>query len=144
MARCFSFCGIDLPRTVHFAIGNFLEDALRNRSIKIKGDGTTVRSYLDQRDLADWLISIVKFGRAGEVYNVGSDEPITLADLARKIVSIINPELGVEVLGESMSVGRDIYVPSIEKIKNDLGVNKNVSLDESIDKVYEYFQMSKK
>lgn len=58
VARCFSFSGIDLPLEAHFAFGNFIYDALFSEKITINGDGNTKRSYLDQRDLAHWLLTI--------------------------------------------------------------------------------------
>ena len=91
IARCFCFVGRDLPLNAHFAIGNFIYDAIYNEEIVVKGSGNSVRSYMVQRDLANWLLTILALGKPNNIYNVGSDEPTTIKKLAFLIRDLLAP-----------------------------------------------------
>lgn len=133
IARCFSFVGQDLPLNVHFAIGNFIRDALWGKEIVVNGNGAPVRSYLDQRDLAAWLLALLANGSAGQAYNVGSDREITVAELAHLVRDLVSPGKGVRVLGGDTSHNyKNRYVPDIEKSRNELGLREEFSLEEAI------------
>ena len=133
IARCFAFAGQDLPLDVHFAIGNFVLDALCSEEISVRGDGSPLRTYLDQEDLASWLLTILERGRSGEAYNVGSDEVVSIADLAHLVRDLIAPEKPVKVLGKvDQSTARYRYVPNIGKVRSELGLDVTISLAESI------------
>lgn len=133
IARCFAFVGPDLPLDVHFAIGNFIRDALWGDSIQVNGDGSPVRSYLDQGDLAHWLWELLMRATPGQAYNVGSDQPITIAELAYMVRDLVAPDKPVCILDK---VGgdrhRNLYVPDIQKIRSELGVQISIPLSESI------------
>ena len=133
IARCFAFVGRDLPRDVHFAIGNFIRDALERDEITVAGDGSPLRSYLDQRDLAEWLNVLLERGRPGRAYNVGSDDAISIADLANLVRDVLSPWKGVRILGERenatpSSQHRNVYVPSINRAREELGLKANIPL----------------
>jgi UDP-glucuronate decarboxylase len=133
IARCFAFIGEDLPMNVHFAIGNFIRDALWAEQITVNGDGTPIRSYLDQRDLARWLLSLLKRGRSGEAYNVGSDRAISIADLAHLVRDLVSPGKPVRILCRSVdNAERSRYVPDISKIDRHLGLRPTFTLEQSI------------
>jgi len=123
----------DLPLDAHFAIGNFVRDALWGEEIVVKGDGSPLRTYLDQNDLADWLMTLLEKGRPGEAYNVGSDEVISIADLAYLVRDLIAPEKPVRILGKpDPAQARNRYVPDIRKARGELGLGVTISLAESI------------
>jgi UDP-glucuronate decarboxylase len=133
VARCFAFVGPDLPLNVHFAIGNFIRDALTADAITVAGDGTPLRTYLDQSDLAHWLFTLLELGRSGESYNVGSDEVISIADLAHLVRDVLAPEKPVHILGNPDSgAASNRYVPNIKKAQQDLGLKVFTPLDKAL------------
>jgi nucleoside-diphosphate-sugar epimerase len=137
IARCFTFVGPRLPLDQHFAIGNFIADTMAGGGISISGDGTPVRSYLYAADLAIWLWTLLlRSGKPDEdllVINVGSDEAISIRDLAATVVRVLNPSLRVTVAGESaIGANRRRYVPDIRKAQSVLGLRPLISLDDAI------------
>lgn len=133
IARCFAFVGPDLPLDVHFAIGNFIRDALHADCIKVQGDGSPLRSYLDQRDLAHWLNTLLLRGTSGQAYNVGSDQAISIRELAYCVRDLIAPHKGVEVLGNTTrDAQRNRYIPSIDKARAELGLDVQIKLEDAI------------
>ena len=133
IARCFAFVGRDLPMDAHFAIGNFMRDAIRKPSIDVGGDGTPIRTYMDQRDLSHWLMAIMERGRPGDAYNVGSDAEITIRDLAFLVRDTLSPDKPVNINGKITEQShRNRYVPSISKARAELGLDLKYSLEEAI------------
>jgi nucleoside-diphosphate-sugar epimerase len=133
MTRCFAFAGPGLPLDGHFAIGNFVRDALRADAIVLNSAGEAVRSYLHGADLAAWLLFMLVKGKPGEAYNVGSDQAISIADLALRVGQRLAPRKPVRILGRpGMPGARSWYVPDIGKAQL-LGLNVWTDLDASID-----------
>jgi len=132
MARCFAFSGPGLPLDGHFAIGNFIRDALYADQVVLRSRGTAVRSYLHGADLAAWLLALLVRGRGGAAYNVGSDQAISIADLARRVVERVAPGKTIRISGDADEAGRSFYVPDITQARA-LGLDVWTSLDESID-----------
>ena len=134
IARCFAFIGEDLPKDAHFAIGNFIRDALERPEITVKGNGSPIRSYMHQSDLAHWLLTLLQFGKAGNAYNVGSDEAISIADAAHLVRNILAPEKKVHIKGAPLAdnADRNRYVPDISKAKLELGLEVTVPLAQAI------------
>jgi len=133
IARCFAFVGPDLPLDAHFAIGNFIRDALSAEQITVAGDGTPLRTYLDQSDLAHWLWTLMLEGVDGETYNVGSDRVVSIAELASIVRDLIAPDKPVSILGvPDSSLSRNRYVPSIRKIHTLHALRPRVTLERAI------------
>lgn len=139
VARCFAFVGPDQPLDLHFAIGNFIRDALRGKAVTVSGDGSAQRTYLEQSDLANWLLTILINGRTGQAYNVGSDEIINITELACLVRDLLAPGIPVRTLSEPHhDIPRKRYVPDIRKAQRELGLNVTNSLVEAICKTANY------
>jgi dTDP-glucose 4,6-dehydratase len=132
VARGFAFVGPRIPLDAHFAVGNFLGDALAGRPIRVRGDGTPVRSYLYASDLAVWLLTILLRGRPGKVYNVGSEHAVTVAALARLVADVVSPGLRVDIASSPSGLPPDRYVPSTGLARAELGLVETIGLPEAI------------
>lgn len=142
VARCFAFVGPYLNLDIHFAIGNFIRNGLNGETITIKGDGKPLRSYMYAADLVIWLFRILLFGKPSEAYNVGSDQAISIKELAFKVASFF-PGLNVEVLNQTRPTDRNQdYVPDITKFKNEFNNHNFLNLDESLSKTITYHKNS--
>lgn len=133
IARCFAFVGPGMPLDAHFAIGNFMGSCLKNEPILINGDGTPLRSYMYSSDLADWLITLLIKGRIGETYNVGSEEAISIINLAELVFKLTKkqPNFCIAVSPQKNQLPKR-YIPSISKAKQDIGLECRVRLQEAI------------
>ena len=130
IARCFAFVGPHMPFDKHFAIGNFIADAIDGRQILVRSDGRPLRSYLFMSDLMRALIAILIDGAVGRPYNVGSDAAITIEALAREVNRVVGGK-GVHI-GEVPSDPLDRYVPDTTRLRTELGFTQEVPLDAAI------------
>jgi dTDP-glucose 4,6-dehydratase len=135
IARCFAFVGPHLPLDTHFAIGNFILDGLKGGSIRVKGDGTPHRSYMYCADLAIWLWTILFQGASCRPYNVGSDDSVTIGDVAFLVADRFSPKREVQIMKKSQP-GKEVerYVPSVWRAGSELKLRRTIELPEAIEK----------
>ena len=95
----------------------------------------TYRSYLDEKDMVEWIIKIFKknsnnFG----IYNFGSEKAIRIYDLAMKMT---NKKYRKKIVLLNKSNKIDYYVPSIIKLKKCFNLKEKINLNKSIFKLME-------
>ena len=137
-ARIFGLLGPFLRLDIHFAVGNFIRDALAGRKIVVKGNGRPYRSMLYTSDLVVWLFTLLVRGRAGTSYNVGSEQGISIADLAELVATTLG-NAGFEILGAAdagWNLGR--YVPDTKLITSELNLSREVSLQDAIQRTAQF------
>jgi dTDP-glucose 4,6-dehydratase len=136
IARGFSFFGPYLPLTKKFAIGSFISDAIKGGPIRIHGDGTPVRSYLYAADLVIWLLTLLLKGKPNHPYNVGSDQGISLAELAKKVAAA-SGGVTVDIAKPPAAGAPETYVPDIQRARDEFGLNvfipHSVGLSRTVD-----------
>lgn len=132
IARCFAFVGPHLPLDQHFAIGNFIGNALKGDTIAIAGDGSPHRSYQYAADLAIWLWQILCFGDANRAYNVGSDQSLSIRDLSRCVADCVDPPLAIAIAKPAGSGLPARYVPSIARAQRELQLINRIDLPTAI------------
>lgn len=141
IARCFAFVGPGLPLDEHFAIGNFIGDALAGRNIIIKGDGTPYRSYLYPTDLMIQLLAVLLRGATCRPYNVGHPQAYSIREVAEAVSSQTN--VRAEILGKPHPSARAArYVPEMSRLQSELNILPKVDLTESIRRTLDWHRHS--
>jgi dTDP-glucose 4,6-dehydratase len=135
IARCFAFVGPYLSLDSNYAIGNFMRDALAKRDIVVGGDGTPLRSYLYAADLVVWLIRILTRGRSGVPYNVGGDEVVSIAELARTVALLGGRPDAVVIKGKPVPGAQpSTYLPSLRRSQQELDLSVAIQLTDAIER----------
>jgi nucleoside-diphosphate-sugar epimerase len=139
IARCFGFVGPGMPLDGHFAVGNFIRDALHGRSIAVRGDGRPVRSYLYAADLATWLWTILFKGHSERAYNVGSNRAVTVSEAATVVSSLA--KVGVDILNQTtIGISGSRYVPDVSRAHDELGLSETIGLEKGCSKTLKWFE----
>lgn len=107
-----------------------IQNALNNKDIPIYGDGTQIRDWLYVVDHCNAINKIMKYGKIGEVYNIGGMKEIRNIDLAMKICEILDqlipPKNKIsykeQILFVRDRLGHDKrYAINCEKLKKEIG-----------------------
>ena len=134
IARVFSVTGPGLP--AHFAIHQFIQNGLKGGPIHLWGNGQSLRSYIYTTDLTLWLLTLLLKGKSCVPYNVGSNEPVTIAGLAKKIAhyfgTTVKQDPGIPQIRN--------YVPNTLKAKTNLHLEINVHLDKALTRTCDWFK----
>ena len=142
--RPFAFIGPYQSLDSPWAVNNFIRDAMSGNSIRVLGDGQTLRSYLYASDMAFWLLKMLTGGSQGDVYNIGSSSPVTLSSLAEKVASHFSPNPAIVLrAGTATNVPKSIFIPDVDKAKQRLGLDVTVPLDEAIKRTVQWNMHSK-
>lgn len=138
VARFFNTVG---PRQVGdygMVLPRFVASAIRNEPLMVFGDGEQTRCFCDVRDTSRALPTLLSAGAChGRVFNVGSDRPITIAELARTVVRVL--ESGSEI---RLSPYADAYPegfedlrqrrPDLSRIRAAIGFQPTIPLEATI------------
>jgi len=126
-------------QAVDWVIPEFVSKAIQDQDIIIHGDGSQTRCFCHVSDIANaFTLALEKAD--GEIINVGNNsEPISIKDLALKIIKLTNSKSKLKFLPfeESKRNRNEIMkrMPDIEKARMKLDYEPVISLEEGIMKV---------
>jgi UDP-glucose 4-epimerase len=119
-------------------VPRFVEQALAGGPLVVHGDGQQVRCFGHVADVVRGVLDLMRCPQAvGKVFNLGNDEPVTIRELAERVVAQVNPDLHVrhvpykEVFGPGFEDIRR-RMPDLTRIKTTIGYQPRHSLDDII------------
>jgi UDP-glucose 4-epimerase len=141
MVRLFNTVG---PRQVGMygmVLPRFVSAALKNEPLQVYGDGKQTRCFCHVSDIVEALATLMDKPQAiGQVFNLGSDDEIPIAELARKVISICNSSSKIEYVTYAQAFGQTFddtqrRVPKLDKIRSVIDFRPRLNLDQIIQSV---------
>ena len=125
-------------------IPRFISQALKGEPLTVYGDGQQSRCFCDVADIV-WAVQQLLENPAaiGEVFNLGSDEEITIHDLAKKIITKTGSTSQITFVPYEQAYAPGFEdmrkrVPSLSKLHHLLGYSPRYSLDQILDRIIEH------
>lgn len=139
--RPFAFLGPYQDLEKPWALNNFMRDAILGGPIRILGNKDTVRTYLYGSDMAAWLLAILANSKPANTYNIGSEESISMMELAQKIAQNFHNKIDITVSSYKDSDRYfSVLKPDLSQLKKDIAVRQKISLDEAIKNTLAWYQ----
>jgi UDP-glucose 4-epimerase len=126
--------------------GWFLRQSLDGEVITIYGDGEQSRDYIYIDDVVDAFLRLGISGKAGEVYNLGTDEKTRLIDMVNTILTEtqIGSKTHIPYPDHYIAGGFGDYVADYTKIQTDTGWKPRVTLAEGVKRMVDYYKAHRK
>ena len=138
IGRFFNTVGPRQTGRYGMVVPRFVQSALNNEPLTIYGTGEQTRCFSYVGDLVEAVIELMNCGQAaGNVYNIGSNEEISIEQLANKIIEMTGSKSSKQYIPIEVAYGMPIEdmmrrVPSLERIKEAIGWRPKTSLDETL------------
>ncbi|MCU1699381.1 MAG: rfbB [Mycobacterium sp.] len=104
----------------------------------IQGDGTETRSFCYVDDIVEGILTMYEKGGHREVYHIGSDEEVSIRDLAARIGKIVGIDLDIQP-GELQAGGTPRRCPDITKMRA-LGWSPAVGLEDGLERTVAWYR----
>jgi UDP-glucose 4-epimerase len=146
IVRLFNTVGPRQTGQYGMVLPTFVRQALAGQPITVFGDGTQSRSFTYVADVVDALVKLTEDPRAvGEVFNVGNTEEVTIGELAQRVKRATGSESPVQFVpyDQAYEAGFEDMprrVPDISKVRDLVGYQPRLGLDEIVCRVVEHFR----
>lgn len=141
IGRFFNVVG---PRQVgHYGmvIPRFVDQALAGGPIVVYDDGGQVRCFAHVREVVETVVALMETPAAvGRVFNIGSDQPVSIKQLAEEVIRRVNPQVGLKFVPYNEVYGADFEdvrrrVPDLTRLQETLGRKPSLPLGRILDDI---------
>ncbi len=146
IVRLFNTVGPRQTGAYGMVMPRFISQALKNEPITVFGTGKQSRCFVHVKDVVKALTKLIEEPKAvGEVFNIGSQEEITIEQLAKEIIKITNSKSRIEYIPYEKAYEEGFEdmqrrVPEIAKINKLIGFKPTCALREIIEDIVRYLK----
>jgi UDP-glucose 4-epimerase len=124
IGRFFNVVGPRQTGAYGMVLPRFVEAAKENRPLLVHDDGAQIRCFAHVLDVVDAVVKLVETPAAfGKVFNIGSDQPITILQLAENVKALVNPQAEIQFQSYAQAYDEDFEdirrrVPDLSRLKS--------------------------
>ncbi|HVN87520.1 MAG TPA: NAD-dependent epimerase/dehydratase family protein [Candidatus Binatia bacterium] len=144
VVRLFNTAGPRQTGRYGMVLPTFVRQALANQPITVYGDGTQRRCFCDVNDVVGALIALIdNSAGVGGVFNIGSDEEVTIGELAERVRRLAHSRSEIVHIPYDQAWDEQFEdmmrrIPDLRRIRALIGFTPKTSLDGIIARVIEY------
>lgn len=142
--RLFNTVGPRQTGQYGMVVPTFVKQALEGKPLTVYGDGSQTRCFCHVHDVVQALYKVsMEETAVGQVFNIGTDEEVSILELARRVISITGSSSGIEIIpySEAYEEGFEDMLkrrPDLGKIHSLIGYNPQRDLAQIIRDVVDY------
>lgn len=146
IGRFFNVVGPRQTGAYGMVLPRFVEAAMAGKPLIVHDDGQQQRCFAHVSDVIRAVVRLTESPETyGRIYNIGSDQPVTILQLAQRVQAIVNPKAPIEFQSYADAYDQDFEdirrrVPDLARIRTAIGYKEEHNLDNIIHDVFKAFQ----
>lgn len=141
IGRFFNVVGPRQVGNYGMVIPRFVDQALAGGPVVVYDDGSQVRCYAHVHEVVDCVVRLMETpSAAGKIFNIGSDQPASVMELARAVIERVDPAVRIEHIPYAQAYGDDFEdiqrrVPDVRRLGTTIGRTPSMPLGEILDDI---------
>ena len=142
IGRFFNVVGPRQSGAYGMVLPRFIQAAIAGKPLIVHDDGKQERCFAHVSDVVAAVLKLMNTPSTyGRIYNIGADQPISILEMANRVIQIVNPKSTVEFQSYSQAYDDDFEdirrrVPDLTRLKQAIDYNPTFSLDDIIRDVW--------
>lgn len=144
VGRFFNVVGPRQSGAYGMVLPRFVEAARSGGPLIVHDDGRQTRCFAPVQEVIKAVIALMETSTAvGKIFNIGSDQPITIEALAQRVIALVNPAATIEYQSYAAAYDEDFEdvrhrVPDLTRLRQTIDYPSQFDLDEIIRNVHRH------
>ncbi len=149
IGRLFNVVGPRQTGAYGMVLPRFVDAALAGGPLVVHDDGRQQRCFAHVSDVVRMILGLMACPAAvGGIFNIGSDRPVSILELAQRVIAAVDPALKIEFISYAQAYSEDFEdcrrrVPDLGKMQKLTGLSARYDLDEVIRELVEWKRREK-